>query len=340
MMAVTKETHWGTAFAAAAKHPDGELVNVHGSTLRAMETAGAAHRRNGKWYMTRKGPGPVEEPKIEKPEEAESPKRASIGMDPEMRSAFERAVHTTTGYFYGASEAVLARLVDMGIAYQDVDEEAHQLTEKGWELGTVPDPVSPKGVKYRVADTARWEIPIELVDPVPDTQAPGFGMVRPKSVTITLTTNRAGVWAVSSVAVWGPKVKDGKVTTKREYSTLFSDLMNEVTETPEWLRGICQEWADRANGWGVTAPPKKSEMPLEERQPRKEKSPQRAAFDSALRVLLIRENLDGTEWALRWFREEADRLPDENVGNIVKALAVHCSADLDKRTAELATREH
>jgi hypothetical protein len=192
-------------------------------------------------------------------------------MDAEMREAFESAIHTTTGYFYGASEAVLARLVDMGVAYLERDEEAHQLTDKGWELGTEPEPVSPGGIKYRVADNARWEIVIELVDPVPDTQAPGFDTVRPSSVTLNLTTNRAGVWAVSSIAVWGPKVKDGKVVTKREYSTLFSDLMNAVTETPEWLRDICQDWVDRANGTARVEAPKESAMSLEDRVARLEK---------------------------------------------------------------------
>lgn len=265
----SKETNWTAAFAAAEKHPEGELLNVHGQSLRAMEKSGSAYRRDGKWYMQGKGPGPVEEPVIEEPVE---PEQAAVGMDAEMREAFERAVHTTSGHFYGVPEAVLARLVDMGIAYQEVDEEAHQLTDKGWELGTVPDPVSPKGIKYRVADAARWEIPVELVDPAPDTQARGFPLVRPKSVTISLTPNRAGVWCVSSVAVWGPKVKDGKVATSREYSTLFSDLLNEFTGAPEWLMDICQDWADRANGWALlSGPPKKSAMTLEERVARLEK---------------------------------------------------------------------
>jgi hypothetical protein len=263
----SKETHWTTAFAEAEKRPDGELVNVHGATLRAMENADVAYRRNGKWYMKGKGPGPVEEPVIEEPKGEE---KKTVAMDAEMREAFERAVHSSTGYFYGVSEAVLARLVQMGIAHLETDEEAHQLTEKGWELGTMPDPVSPSGIKYRVADNARWEIPIELVDPVPDTEALGFGMVRPNSLTIILTPNQAGIWCVSSVAVWGPKVKDGKVTTSRNYSTLFSDLMNGISETPTWLLEICQEWADRASGWGV-ASPQKSVTSLEERVARLEK---------------------------------------------------------------------
>ncbi|MFI9202642.1 hypothetical protein [Streptomyces sp. NPDC053048] len=197
---------------------------------------------------------------------------SAVCMDAEMREAFEHAIHTRSGYFGDVPEAVLDRLAEVGIAYQDTDEELHQLTDKGWELGTLPDPVSPGGVKYRMADAARWVIPVDLVDPAPDTRGPGFPTVRPKSVTLTLTPNRAGIWCVESIAVWGPKVKDGSVTTTRHYSTLFSDLMNPVFETPTWLRGICQEWADRANGqdfWSRS--PKKSAMTLEDRVARLEK---------------------------------------------------------------------
>jgi hypothetical protein len=266
-VAVTKETNWTAAFAAAERHPEGELVNVHGATLRAMEKADSAYRRDGKWYVMGKGPGPVEEPKIDEPEEPKA-----VGMDAEMREAFERAVHAPTGYFHDVPDAVVARLADMGLARRDTDDEDYSLTDKGWELGAEPDPVSPSGIKYRVANTARWEIPIELVDPAPDTQAPGFPMVRPKSVTLALTPNRAGVWCVSSAAVWGPKVKDGKVATQRDYSTLFSDLMDALSETPPWLRELCQEWSDRANGWAsLAAEPKKTTMTLEERIARLEK---------------------------------------------------------------------
>jgi hypothetical protein len=265
---VPKETHWGTAFKAAEQHPDGELVNVHGATLRAMERADAAYRRDGKWYMEGKGPGPVEEPVIEEA----APEQKTVGMDAEMRAAFERAVHAPTGYFHDVPDVVMARLADMGVAGRDVDDEDYSLTDKGWELGSLPDHVSPSGIRYRVANTARWEIPIELVDPAPDTQAPGFPMVRPKSVTIALTPNRAGVWCVSSAAVWGPKVKDGKVATQRDYSTLFSDLMDALSETPDWLKELCQEWADRANGWAsLAAEPKKTTLTVEERIARLEK---------------------------------------------------------------------
>lgn len=278
-------------------------------------------------------------------------------MDPEMHAAFERAINTPMGYLEGAPEAVLKRLDEAGIAARDNDEEDYSLTDKGWELGALADPVSASGIKYRVANTARWEIPIELVDPVPDTWAPGFPMVRPTSVTLSLTPNRAGVWCVSSAAVWGPKVKDGKVTTTREYSALFSDLMNDVGEAPEWLREICQDWADRANGVVVPAPKEDFDELLEQSSlgaPRVKaeteeipeaaqekmraavkKSPQRDAFESALRVLLIRENLDGAQWAIQQIREEAAGAGG-TLGPVLASLASSLEKGLDKRAVELS----
>lgn len=86
-----------------------------------------------------------------------------------------------------------------------------------------------------------------------------------------------------------------------------------------------------------------------------EASTQRVQFDSALRVLLIRENLDGTEWAIAKLRVDADearRAAEANVDagasanleNNLMAPALELAATvlekaLDARTAELATRE-
>lgn len=86
-----------------------------------------------------------------------------------------------------------------------------------------------------------------------------------------------------------------------------------------------------------------------------EVSTQRAQFDSALRVLLIRENLDGTEWAIAKLRVTAEGLreaveanPDTSASaNLEDNLTVHAlemaanmlEKALDARTAELATRE-
>jgi hypothetical protein len=85
-----------------------------------------------------------------------------------------------------------------------------------------------------------------------------------------------------------------------------------------------------------------------------EVSTQRAQFDSALRRILMRENLAGTEWAIQQLREAAaaaQRVADATDDNpemgrdskiMAKALevaALTLEQSLDKRAAELATRE-
>jgi hypothetical protein len=283
----SKETNWTAAFAAAEKRPDGELLGVHGQTLRGMEKRGAAYRRDGKWYMQGKGPGPMEEPKIEE--------------------------------------------------------------------------AAPAEVTYSVQDAAMWQLHLDVAG-APDTSHPDHpgGALRPVGISMGIGVT-AGVWSVSAVNVFGQKVKDGKVVTKRNYPLPFLNPLDEDSEAPEWLRKICREWVDKANGAG-------GGIPLTDRQvydlnsrlhsnlglqptrkvledvlgatpalaePVKEVSPQRSAFDSALRVLLMRENLDGTEWAIQQIREMAD---SEHLGaKAVLAIADHLEGLLDKRTAELAT---
>jgi hypothetical protein len=93
-------------------------------------------------------------------------------------------------------------------------------------------------------------------------------------------------------------------------------------------------------------------VPVALREPVKEVSPQRAQFDSALRVLLMRENLDGTEWAIRQLREGshaarvvAEESTELRLDKDLMWMTLGLAADeleklLDKRTAELATKEH
>jgi hypothetical protein len=76
----------------------------------------------------------------------------------------------------------------------------------------------------------------------------------------------------------------------------------------------------------------------------------RERFDTALNVLLIRENLAGTEWAIERLREgaaaagrvaEASEATDLNAKLTEQALriaALELEKALDKRAAELALR--
>lgn len=91
-------------------------------------------------------------------------------------------------------------------------------------------------------------------------------------------------------------------------------------------------------------------VPVALREPVKGVSPQRSQFDSALRVLLMRENLDGTEWAIRQLREGSDaarvvaeestelRLDKDLMWMTLGLAADELEKLLDKRAAELATK--
>jgi hypothetical protein len=287
----SKETNWTAAFAAAERHPEGELENVHGQTLRAMEKSGSAYRRDGKWYMQGKGPGPVEEPKVEE--------------------------------------------------------------------------AAPAGVTYTVQDGAMWQLHLDVTG-APDTTHPDQpgGALRPVGVSMGIGQTD-GVWSVSVANVFGQKVKVGKVVTKRNYPLAFMDPLGEDSDAPEWLREVCQDWVDKANGAGGGVPLTDQQVydlnnrlhsnlglqptrkvledvlgtapvAVEVREPVKQVSPQRASFDQALRVLLMRENLDGTEWAIQQIRKLAEG--PELGAKAVLPIAEHLESLLDMRTAELSTR--
>jgi hypothetical protein len=228
-------------------------------------------------------------------------------------------------------------------------------------------------VTYTVQDSAMWQLHLDVTG-APDTSHPEHpgGSLRPVGVSLGIGVTD-GVWSVSAVNVFGQKVKDGKVVTKRNYPLPFLDPLGEGSEAPEWLRGVCQDWVDKANGvgGGVSLTDKQvydlnnrlhsnlglrptrevledvlgtsSVVPAE---PVKEVSPQRRSFESALNVLLIRENLDGAEWALGQILDEAKILDggpglgDTAIAEYLRTLVEKVNGGLDKRTAELATREH
>jgi hypothetical protein len=193
-------------------------------------------------------------------------------------------------------------------------------------------------VTYTVQDSAMWQLHLDVTG-APDTSHPEHpgGSLRPVGVSLGIGVTD-GVWSVSAVNVFGQKVKDGKVVTKRNYPLPFLDPLGEDSEAPEWLREVCQDWVDKANGMGAA--------PVEQPREVKERSPQRASFETALNVLLIKENLDGAEWALQQILDEAEILDggpglgDTAVAEYLRTLVEKVSGGLDKRTAELATREN
>jgi hypothetical protein len=223
-------------------------------------------------------------------------------------------------------------------------------------------------VEYTVRQHASWQIPMDVTG-APDTsnpEVPSFGMVRPTALGLGIMPSAKGVWEVTSVGVSGPKVKDGKVATKRDYSVMFMDPLGPDSVAPEWVREICQEYTDKANGASAGAGSPltdqqvydlnnrlRSNLGLQStrevlegvlgtapvREEVREPEPTnyaRQAFDTALNGLLIRENLEGTQWAIEQLREMAKgpELGASGLNHIADGLAEM----LDKRTAELAAR--
>jgi hypothetical protein len=144
-----------------------------------------------------------------------------------------------------------------------------------------------------------------------------------------------GEWVLSAVTVYGKVWRKDKTLGSRRAETFFTGPLDETFEGPGWLTGMLKrELASKL------AAARAVETPV------KERSPQRASFETALNVLLIKENLDGAEWALQQILDEAEILDggpglgDTAVAEYLRTLVEKVSGGLDKRTAELATREN
>jgi hypothetical protein len=195
-----------------------------------------------------------------------------------------------------------------------------------------------------------------------------------------------GQWVVGSVVVKGRLYRKDNAIGGRWSERLYSGPLDKDFEGPDWLVALLEKEIPRRvsgltqateAGSGVSLTDKQvydlnnrlhsnlglqptrevlegvlGTAPVALREPVKEVSPQRTQFDSALRVLLMRANLDGTEWAIRQLRESADaaareaadddsmRLDKDLLWMTLRVAADELEKMLDKRTAELATREH
>jgi hypothetical protein len=161
-----------------------------------------------------------------------------------------------------------------------------------------------------------------------------------------------GYWVLGTAVVKGRLYrKDGKVGERWTDVIFVGPHDDGEFEGPEWLRDlVAREVPRRLSGWtsddGTNqrgAVPSASEaVSSVEISRRVRRSVQRQRFEEALSVLLHRENLDGTEWAIEWFITQADslpdRLPESAITEGVKLLAHKLSAELDKRSVELAMR--
>jgi hypothetical protein len=186
-------------------------------------------------------------------------------------------------------------------------------------------------IDCKVRDHANWQIFLDVTG-APDTsnpEVPSAGTVRPNAIGINLFPNaQTGIWEVSTVHVHGPKVKDGEVFTKRDYTVVFTDPLGPDSVAPIWVRKICKKWTDRANG--------KAKSPAAER------NPYRKQFDAALKTLLLTEYREGAMWAVQGLREAASGASDLDQGKLtaeMNEVAEQLESRVNMRVAELAAEE-
>jgi hypothetical protein len=187
--------------------------------------------------------------------------------------------------------------------------------------------------------------------------------IQPREVFASVTLED-GAWVVGVVSVKGRLYRKDGTLGERWRDRMYSGPLDASFEGPEWLVPLLEgEIASRFGG-GVRLTDQqvydmsmrtKSSVGLENfrkvaedvlgSKPApapKERSPQRRSFDTALNVLLLRENLDGAEWAIQQILDEAKGLEggpglgDSAVAEYLRTLAEKISGGLDKRTAELA----
>jgi hypothetical protein len=160
-----------------------------------------------------------------------------------------------------------------------------------------------------------------------------------------------GQWEVGTVVVKGRLYRKDNAVGGRWAERMYSGPLDKDFEGPGWVVALLEKEIPRRLS-GRTQATEAVQAPPAPAAPVKEVSVQRSQFDSALRVLLMRENLDGTEWAIRQLRESADaaaqvaadddsmRLDKDLLWMTLRVAADELEKQLDKRAAELATKEH
>jgi hypothetical protein len=151
---------------------------------------------------------------------------------------------------------------------------------------------------------------------------------------------------------WSEAIERAKKHTVGQFSNTHGSTLKSLAEA-----GLAEKLSDGLyyltdGGWGEDKPaeePRVEQGRAAEPVPTREEKPKdyaRQAFDTALHGLLIRENLEGAKWAIQQILDEAKGLEggpglgDSAVAEYLRTLAEKISGGLDKRTAELATREH
>lgn len=188
-------------------------------------------------------------------------------------------------------------------------------------------------------------------------------VIHPEQAWVSVSMEN-GNWTLGSAIVKGRLYRKDNTVGERWGERMYSGPLDDgMFEGPKWLIEIIDREVPRRLS-GRTKAPENAAAPDGAREGmqaavssveisrRVKRSAQQASFDAALNVLLIRENLDGTEWAIRQLRESADaaaqaaadddsmRLDKDLMWMTLRVAADELEKLLDKRTAELATREH
>jgi hypothetical protein len=155
-----------------------------------------------------------------------------------------------------------------------------------------------------------------------------------------------GQWEFGSIIVKGRLYRKDNAVGGRWADRMYSGPLDKDFEGPDWLVALLEREIPRRLSGRTQATDVLGTSSAAPAEPVKERSPQRRSFETALNVLLIKENLDGAEWALQQILDEAEILDggpglgDTAVAEYLRTLVEKVSGGLDKRTAELATRDN
>lgn len=157
--------------------------------------------------------------------------------------------------------------------------------------------------------------------------------IRPEQVWLNVNQEN-GNWVVGTASVKGRIYRKDSTVGERWDERMYSGPHDDGEfEGPKWLIDLISREVPRRLSGRTTATEAVQPSPV--REPVKEVSPQRSQFDTALNRLLIKENLDGTEWAIKQVREVAAKA-DDALSKELDELADQLEGRLDMRAAHLA----
>lgn len=192
--------------------------------------------------------------------------------------------------------------------------------------------------KFQVEGSVKMWLPV-VAEEGERVQVNSARDVLPEQVWINVNQEN-GDWVVGTASVKGRVYrKDGSVGERWDERMYSGPHDDGFFEGPAWLVDLIDREVPRRLS-GRTKAPENAAAARVEREAVRPVDRARERFEGALNALLTRENLQGSQWAIRRLTEEADAFPDNSIAEIMRGIARQMSVDLDKRAAELAMREH